>query len=93
MSWTSFNEEHELFRKIVREFARKEIASRIREFEKRGEYPWELQRKIGQMGLIGLPLPKEYGGQGADAVTVGVANTNRYHRVAVLGWRADSPFR
>jgi cyclohexanecarboxyl-CoA dehydrogenase len=69
----AFNEEQELFRKTVREFARKEIASRIREFEKRGEYPWELLRKIGQMGLVGLPLPKEYGGQGADAVTAGIA--------------------
>ncbi len=68
-----FSEEQELFRKTVRDFAKKEIAPRVREFEKKGEYPWELQRKMGEMGLIGLPLPKQYGGQEADAITAGIA--------------------
>ncbi len=68
-----FSDEQELFRKTVRDFAKKEIAPRVREFEKKGEYPWELQRRMGEMGLIGLPLPKQYGGQEADAVTAGIA--------------------
>jgi len=69
----AFSGEQELFRKTVREFAKKEVAPRIRVFEKKGEYPWELQRKMGEIGLIGLPLPKQYGGQEADAVTAGIA--------------------
>jgi cyclohexanecarboxyl-CoA dehydrogenase len=69
----AFSEEQELFRKTVRDFAKKEIAPKIRAFEKRGEYPWELQRKMGEMGLIGLPLPRRYGGQEADAITAGIA--------------------
>jgi cyclohexanecarboxyl-CoA dehydrogenase len=69
----AFNEEQELFRKTVREFAKKEIAPKIQEFEKKEEYPWELQRRMGEIGLVGLPLPKQYGGQEADAVTAGIA--------------------
>jgi cyclohexanecarboxyl-CoA dehydrogenase len=69
----AFSEEQELFRKTIRDFAKKEISPKISAFEKKGEYPWALQRKMGEMGFIGLPLPKQYGGQEADAVTAGVA--------------------
>lgn len=69
----AFTEEQELFRKTVRDFAKNEIAPKIDAFEKKGEYPWELQRKMGAMGLIGLPLPRQYGGQEADAMTAGIA--------------------
>jgi cyclohexanecarboxyl-CoA dehydrogenase len=69
----AFSEEQELFRKTVRDFAKEEIAPRVRAYEKKGEYPWELQRKMAKIGLIGLPLPKEYGGQEADAITAGIA--------------------
>jgi len=69
----AFSEEQELFRRTVFDFAKKEIAPKIKEFEKRGEYPWELQRRMGEMGLIGLPLPRQYGGHEADAITAGIA--------------------
>jgi cyclohexanecarboxyl-CoA dehydrogenase len=69
----AFSEEQELFRKTVRDFAKDEIAPKIHAFERKGEYPWELQRKMGEMGLIGLPLPRQYGGQEADAITAGIA--------------------
>jgi cyclohexanecarboxyl-CoA dehydrogenase len=67
-----FSNEQELFRRTVREFARKEIAPKIRECEQKGEFPWELYRKMGQNGLLGLRFPKEYSGQEADAVTMGI---------------------
>ena len=69
----AFNEEQELFRKTVHDFAKSEIEPKIHAFELKGEYPWELHRKMGEMGLIGLPLPKRYGGQEADPVTAGIA--------------------
>jgi len=56
----------------VREFAKKEIAPKVREYERKREFPWELYRKMGQAGLLGLRLPKQYGGQEADAVTMGI---------------------
>ena len=69
----NFSEEQELFRRTVREFTRKEIASHIREAEAKREFPWDLYRKLGRQGLLGLRLPKHYGGQEADAVTMGIA--------------------
>jgi len=67
-----FTGEQELFRRTVREFAKKEIAPKVREYERKREFPWELYRKMGQAGLLGLRLPKQYGGQEADAVTMGI---------------------
>jgi len=67
-----FTGEQELFRRTVREFARKEVAPKIREYERKGQFPWEIYRKMGNAGLLGLRLPKKYGGQEADAVTMGI---------------------
>jgi cyclohexanecarboxyl-CoA dehydrogenase len=78
-----FSEEQELFRRTVRDFAKKEIAPKIREFEHKREFPWDLYRKMGKAGLLGLRFPKEYGGQGADAVTMGIL----VEEVARAGWQ------
>jgi len=67
-----FTPEQELFRRTVREFACKEIAPRIREYERKREFPWELYKKMGKNGLLGLRFPLQYGGQEADAVTAGI---------------------
>jgi alkylation response protein AidB-like acyl-CoA dehydrogenase len=56
----------------VREFARKEIALKIRVYERRREFPWELYKKMGENGLLGIRFPRQYGGQEADAVTAGI---------------------
>ncbi len=78
-----FSEEQELFRRTVREFARKEIGPKIREYERKGEFPWELYRKMGKAGLLGLRFPKEYGGQEADAVTMGIL----VEEISRVGWQ------
>ena len=67
-----FTSEQELFRRTVREFARKEIAPKIRVYERRREFPWVLYKKMGENGLLGIRFPREYGGQEADAVTAGI---------------------
>lgn len=67
-----FSEEQELFRRTVRDFAKKEIAPKIREAEQRGEFAWDVHKKLGNAGLLGLRFPKQYGGQEADAVTAGI---------------------
>ena len=78
-----FSEEQELFRRTVREFAKKEIAPKIREYERKGEFPWELYRKMGNAGLLGLRFPREFGGQEGDAVTMGIL----VEEVARAGWQ------
>jgi cyclohexanecarboxyl-CoA dehydrogenase len=78
-----FSEEQELLRRTVREFARKEIAPHIREAETQGKFPWDLNRKLGKQGLLGLRLPREYGGQETDAVTMGIVT----EELGRTGWQ------
>ena len=60
------SEEHETLRRTVEEFAREEVAPVIGGYYERGEFPYEIVRKMGEMGLFGLPFPEEYGGMGGD---------------------------
>jgi short/branched chain acyl-CoA dehydrogenase len=60
------SEEQEALRATVEEFARKEVAPVIGELYERGEFPYDLVRKMGAMGLFGLPFPEEHGGMGGD---------------------------
>lgn len=79
----SFTDEQELFRRTARGFAQKEIAPKIREYERKGQFPWEIYRKMGKAGLLGLRLPKEYGGQEADTMTMAIA----VEELARAGWQ------
>jgi butyryl-CoA dehydrogenase len=65
--------EHEAFRKVVREFAETEIAPHAEEWDRTHEFPIDAVRKMGEMGLFGLPFPQEYGGMGADLLTLCIA--------------------
>jgi short-chain 2-methylacyl-CoA dehydrogenase len=56
-------------RDLVREFATEEIAPGARERDEREELPLDIVRKLGELGICGVPLPEEHGGLGADAVT------------------------
>ncbi|MDO8491269.1 MAG: acyl-CoA dehydrogenase family protein [Dehalococcoidia bacterium] len=67
-----FSEAHEMFRKEVRAFSRKELAPGAKERARLDHYPKEMVRKIGKQGLYGVNLPEEYGGQPADWVSVGI---------------------
>jgi short-chain 2-methylacyl-CoA dehydrogenase len=58
--------EYEDLRKTVEEFARDEVAPVIGEYYERGEFPYPVIAKMGQMGLFGLPFPEEFGGMGGD---------------------------
>jgi short-chain 2-methylacyl-CoA dehydrogenase len=58
--------EHEDFRRIVRDFAEKEVAPHVAEWERSHHFPVDLVRKMGEMGLFGLTAPEEYGGAGED---------------------------
>ncbi|MGQ0573193.1 MAG: acyl-CoA dehydrogenase family protein [Pseudonocardia sp.] len=59
-------EEYEALRVTVQDFARREVAPVIGELYERGEFPYELVKKMGAMGLFGLPFPEEHGGMGGD---------------------------
>jgi len=66
-------EEQEMVRKMARDFAQKEVAPIAAEMDEKGEVPFENIKKMGQLGLLGLTAPEEYGGGGADTVSYVVA--------------------
>ncbi|MFI0896770.1 acyl-CoA dehydrogenase family protein [Streptomyces sp. NPDC020983] len=60
------SDEYEELRGTVAEFAREVIAPAIGDFYEKEEFPYEIVREMGRMGLFGLPFPEEYGGMGGD---------------------------
>ncbi|MFD9488575.1 acyl-CoA dehydrogenase family protein [Streptomyces sp. NPDC059991] len=67
------SEEHEELRRTVEEFAHDVIAPKIGDLYERHEFPYEIVREMGRMGLFGLPFPEEYGGMGGDYLALGIA--------------------
>ncbi|MCY0870724.1 MAG: acyl-CoA dehydrogenase family protein [Firmicutes bacterium] len=61
-----FTSEQKMIRDTVREFARAEIAPIAAELDRTERFPIELFEKMGKLGFLGLPIPEEYGGSGAD---------------------------
>lgn len=59
-------EEHEALRTSVRDFAREVVAPVIADHYEQHTFPYEVIRKMGEMGLFGLPFPEEHGGMGGD---------------------------
>ena len=67
------SEDHELFRKVVREFAEAEVAPHIADCDRDHHFPVELIGKMGDLGLFGLIAPEQYGGSGGDFTSLCVA--------------------
>jgi alkylation response protein AidB-like acyl-CoA dehydrogenase len=65
--------DHEVFRKVVRDFAESEVAPHVAQWDREHYFPVELIPKIGELGLFGLVVPEEYGGAGADFTSLCVA--------------------
>ena len=61
-----FNEEHQMLREMVREFAQNEVKPIAKQIDKSGEFPSESVKKMGDLGLMGIPWPEAYGGTGMD---------------------------
>ncbi|WP_157245757.1 acyl-CoA dehydrogenase family protein [Nonomuraea typhae] len=60
------NDEYSELRKTVEAFAREVVAPVIGDYYEREEFPYDIVRQMGAMGLFGLPLPEEHGGMGGD---------------------------
>src|SRR6202165_6189767 len=59
-----FSEQHLAVRNMVREFARGEVAPVAAELDAKAEFPWANVKKMGELGLLGIPWPEELGGAG-----------------------------
>ncbi|MBE3559033.1 MAG: acyl-CoA dehydrogenase family protein [Ktedonobacteraceae bacterium] len=69
----ALNDEQKAIRDTCREFAEQEIKPLAEEMDATGKFPYELIRKMGELGLLGLPFPEEYGGAGADFLSYCIA--------------------
>jgi short-chain 2-methylacyl-CoA dehydrogenase len=65
--------EQEEFRKVIREFALEVVAPQAEEADREERFPLEVVRRMGELGLFGLPFPEALGGSDADAVTLCLA--------------------
>lgn len=66
-------QEHEVFRKKIRDFAESEVKPVAFQLDKENEFPDEAIKKLGELGLMGIPYPKEYGGAGLDILSYAMA--------------------
>lgn len=62
----TLNDEQTMIRNMCREFAEEVIKPQAEELDRTAQFPYEIVRKMGELGLLGLPFPDEYGGAGAD---------------------------
>jgi len=69
----SLSQEHRMTQKMVRDFAQKEIAPVIKKYDRKQEpIPFAVKR-MGELGILGLPFPVRYGGAGMDYIALGLA--------------------
>jgi butyryl-CoA dehydrogenase len=65
-------EEQQMIRRMVRDFAEKEIAPRAEEIDETDQFPENLFRRMGELGILGLPFPEEYGGSGGGYTSLAI---------------------
>jgi alkylation response protein AidB-like acyl-CoA dehydrogenase len=67
------NDAQRMLRDMVRDFAEKEIKPRAAEIDRTDEFPWDLWKRMAELGILGMTLPPEYGGSGMDIVSWAIA--------------------
>ncbi|MBQ5673871.1 MAG: acyl-CoA dehydrogenase family protein, partial [Lachnospiraceae bacterium] len=63
------SKEHLLAQQLYRSFAEKEVKPLAQELDEEERFPYETVEKLAKCGMMGIPVPKQYGGQGADVLT------------------------
>jgi short-chain 2-methylacyl-CoA dehydrogenase len=66
-------DEQQLIRDTVREFALTRVAPLAEELDREARFPYELVAEMAELGLMGIPIPEEYGGAGSDTVSYAIA--------------------
>jgi short-chain 2-methylacyl-CoA dehydrogenase len=67
------SDDHRLIQETVRDFARNEVAPVAEELDRDKRFPYEIVAKLGELGLMGIPFPEEYGGAGGDSLAYTLA--------------------
>jgi len=67
------SDEQQMIRDTVRDFAEREVKPVAGELDKKGEFSYDLTKKLGELGLFGMNVPEQYGGQGMDTLSYIIA--------------------
>jgi short-chain 2-methylacyl-CoA dehydrogenase len=67
------SDEHQLLRTTVREFATERVAPVAAELDREHRFPYDLVQEMADLGLMGIPIPEEYGGAGSDTLSYAIA--------------------
>src|SRR5690625_4049234 len=62
----SFTKEQQMVQQMIRDFAKNEVSKAVEQMEDENRFPKELINKMGSLGLMGMPIPEQYGGSGMD---------------------------
>ncbi|WP_027725025.1 acyl-CoA dehydrogenase [Tuberibacillus calidus] len=65
-------DEQKILQKMIREFAEEEVAPGAIERDRTKTFPKEIFKKLGELGILGLPFPEKYGGGGADTISFAI---------------------
>ncbi|HHY73247.1 MAG TPA: acyl-CoA dehydrogenase [Bacillus bacterium] len=65
--------EQQMIRDMVRAFAEKEVAPKAEYVDRTSEFPADTFKKMGELGLLGIPFPENYGGSGGDTISYAIA--------------------
>ncbi len=69
----NLSDEQKLFQKTIRDFCEKELKPITAKIDQEEYFPWDLYKKMSQMGLMGMTVPQKYGGAGIDKVSYMIA--------------------
>ncbi|MGW8379913.1 acyl-CoA dehydrogenase family protein [Streptomyces sp. ODS28] len=83
MRRTVFNEDHEAFRRTIRDFIEAEVAPYYPQWQEQGYVPRELYKKLGELGVFGIEVPEEYGGAGESSFKFNAVITEECARAGV----------
>ena len=67
------DEKYNKLRAKIKDFADNEVAPRAKELDQKGEFPWDLVKRMAELELLALYVPKEYGGAGLDTLSYAIA--------------------
>ena len=79
------SEEHQMLREMIRDFVEEFVEPQAHEYDKKEQFNIELFRELGELGLLGITVPEEYGGAGLDAVAATIAHEELSYSDAGFG--------
>ena len=79
------SEEHQMLREMIRDFVHEFVEPQAHEFDKKEQFNIDLFRELGDLGLLGITVPEEYGGAGLDAVAATIAHEELSYSDAGFG--------